>query len=87
MDGCTITYEGLRIAAGIGGIAIGVGVHLRKVSKWCSLNGYPPLDSFVVRKQERDPGDGFDESEESKGDWREDVRRCLIFQGYPKSIP
>jgi len=87
VDRCTITYESLRIAAGIGGIARGVGVHLRKVREWCSLRGFPPLDSFVVRNQERDPGDGFDETPESHGDWREDVRRCLIFQGYPKTIP
>ena len=87
VDRCTITYESLRIAAGIGGIARGVGAHLRKVREWCSLRGFPPLDSFVVRNEERDPGDGYDETLESHGDWREDVRKCLIFQGYPKAIP
>jgi hypothetical protein len=24
---------------------------------------------------------------ESHGDWREDVRKCLVFQDYPKAIP
>jgi hypothetical protein len=87
VDRCTITYENLRIAAGIGGIAIGVGVHLRKVREWCSLRGFPPLDSLVVRNKERVPGDGYDETLESHVDWREDVRKCIIFQGFPTSIP
>jgi hypothetical protein len=80
VNGCTITYETLRMAAGIGGIARGVGVHLRKIRKWCDNRGFPPLDSFVVRKDERDPGEGFE------GEWREDIRRCLSFQNYPKTI-
>ncbi len=86
VDRCTITYENLRIAAGIGGIARGVGVHLQKVSGWCSLRDYPPLDSFVVRSQERNPGEGYEETTASEGDWREDVRKCLRFRGYPKAV-
>jgi hypothetical protein len=79
VDGCTITYESLRRAAGIGGIARGVGVHLRKVREWCSHNGFPPLDSFVVRKQERDPGDGFSEN---SGEPRRLARRCAQVSGF-----
>jgi hypothetical protein len=55
VERCTITYESLRVAAGMGEIARGVGVHLRKVSEWYALRDFRPPDSFVVRNQERDP--------------------------------
>ena len=54
-----LTYEGLRRMAGIGGIAQGMGPHLRKIADWCNLHGFPPLHALVVRNKEGDPGDGY----------------------------
>jgi hypothetical protein len=42
-------YEALLTQAGIGGIAQGMGRHLRKIADWCAMRDMPMLDSLVVR--------------------------------------
>ncbi len=79
---CTLTFEELRERAGLSGMPGGLGRHLRRVAIWCLAEGFPPLHALAVKSRAGDPGDGYERSPGVPGDWREDVRRAIVFDSY-----
>ena len=56
-SGGPITYT--QIANKVGGLPRGVGRLLGPIQDFCLANSAPPLTSLVVRKNGKNPGDGY----------------------------
>ena len=87
VDRCVITYGELCRRAGCPDIAHGVGPHLQEVAEWCSVNGWPPLNSLAVNQESRMPGDGYDGAPGCNlNAWPTEAEACIVFDGYPEEI-
>ena len=85
---CTIPYLELCENAGVPYLLRSVGRFLEEIAEWCQANGWPPLNSLAVNRQNEQPGDGYDGAADgycSLLRWPEEVRSCIAFEGYPPS--
>ena len=86
-DRCLITYGDLCERAGYPGIVQGVGRFLQEIAEWCSVNGWPPLNSLAVNKDMRVPGDSYDLAPGcSLVSWQAEVHACIVFDRYPAAV-
>ena len=82
-----IFYGNLCERAGVPFLTHGVGRFLGEIAEWCEENGWPPLNSLAVNRATGMPGEGYDGAPGSDLLlWPEQVRRCMVFGGYPEAI-
>ena len=84
---CVMFYGNLCEKAGVPFLTHGVGRFLGEIAEWCEKNGWPPLNSLAVNRATGIPGVGYDGAPGSDLLlWPEQVRRCIVFGGYPEAI-
>ncbi|MCZ2153397.1 MAG: hypothetical protein LC114_05780 [Bryobacterales bacterium] len=84
---CVIFYGSLCERAGVPFLTHGVGRFLGEIAEWCEENGWPPLNSLAVNRATGMPGVGYDGAPGSDLlHWPEQVRKCIVFDGYPETI-
>jgi len=80
----TISYGILCERAGVPFLTHSAGIFLGEIAEWCDEKGWPPLNSLAVNRATGMPGGGFDGA--AGCDlllWPEQVRQCIVFDGYP----
>ncbi len=85
---CTITYTELCNRAGSPNLAHFGGRFYGEIASWCRENGWPPLNSLVVRVDTGEPGEGYNGAGEgfcSTAQWGDQVADCIAFVGYPST--
>ena len=86
-DRCLISYGDLCKRAGVPDIRPNIGALLREIAEWCDANAWPPLNSLAVNHRTHKPGRGYHHARGcSLEHWPDEVRACICFTGYPKSI-
>ena len=83
----TIRYGVLCTRAGVPHVTRIVGEFLQEIAEWCSVSGFPPLNSLAVNDTGM-PGDGYDGAGGFKIiNWPKEVDDCIRFKGYPARMP
>lgn len=87
IDRCVITYGDLCDHAGYPEVTQGVGRYLQEIAELCHQQGWPPLNSLAVNKDNRVPGGNYDLAPGcSLATWDRDAERCILFAGYPNTV-
>jgi len=76
-----ISYGALCTQAGIPFLTRGVGPFLGEIYDWCAARAWPQLNALAVNGESGIPGEGYYQIEL----WPEEVRKCIMFRGYPPS--
>jgi hypothetical protein len=84
---CVVPYGQLCDRAGMGFLTPSVGMFLNEIAEWCDKNGWPPLNALAVNRETGMPGEGYDEASGcALLEWPEQVRKCIVFGGYPDDV-
>ena len=95
--GYLISYKQLMDVSGVHLDPRNAGGPLFHIAAYCDERGWPPINSLVVRKDERSPGDGYfaapgstidsDDAVERMHLWAKVTEDCLNSDKYPREVP
>jgi hypothetical protein len=79
-----INTDRLCARAGMPDHAGSIAVSLMEVAQWCADRRWPPLNALAVHRQTGKPGGYYRLAAGcSVLGWRDEMRACLAFDGYP----
>ena len=86
---CTLTYGIVCERAKMPDLTRIVGRFMEEIARWCSVEGWPPLNSLAVNSESWIPGGGYDGAGGicEQRLWPQQVRECIKFRGYPRAVP
>jgi hypothetical protein len=83
----TISYKELLMKVGAPPtLAKSVGTYLGEVADWCDARCFPPVNALAINATLGMPGTGYFTAAGASGKWGNDVRKCIVFRGYPPRI-
>jgi hypothetical protein len=84
----TIPYKALLIKVGAPeSLAESIGTYLGEVAEWCDSRGMPPVNALAINASLGMPGVGYFTAAGASEKWQSDVRKCIVFKGYPTRMP